>query len=312
MNNQMQPNVDVPAYTFNLVDESAWLSYFREHGYVVLKNVGNRDQVEVAKANLWDAICKRKPGVRQDDSSTWSSLSFGPGLIPWLAQSAGAWDVRGWPGVKQAFACIWSDDDLIVSMDCVLMWLPWWQNSEWRPVTEGLHLDQNPFTKPGFECVQGMVPLLPVTAASGGLEVVPGSHTDSAKVEFKKRHSEMQHGGDWCPCPDPDLEEKALLLLAEPGDLVLWDSRTVHGGHVGTGLEGSNEPELARLSVTVAMVPRRWASAEVLEKRRQGFMRGENFNHSPHEAGTSTGTFRAPVPRTYVPITLSPAQEMLL
>jgi hypothetical protein len=35
----------------------------------------------------------------------------------------------------------------------------------------GLHLDQNPFAKPGFECVQGMMPLLPVTDEVGGLQV---------------------------------------------------------------------------------------------------------------------------------------------
>ena len=57
----------------------------------------------------------------------------------------------------------------------------------------------------------------------------------------------------------------AILLLAEPGDLILWDSRTIHGGHVGSS-RPSRRPEsaeLARMSVTVCMVPRSKATPEV-------------------------------------------------
>ena len=76
-------------------------------------------------------------------------------------------------------------------------------------------------------------------------------------------------------------------MLAEPGDLILWDSRLIHGGREGErreeGREGSREEkreekseeegekneeeggknELARCSVPVCMVPREWASKEV-------------------------------------------------
>lgn len=57
------------------------------------------------------------------------------------------------------------------------------------------------------------------------------------------------------------LLRSAVLLLAEPGDLILWDSRTIHGGHVGTGAAEAND-ELARMSVTVCMVPRSRATTE--------------------------------------------------
>eukprot|EP00415_Alexandrium_ostenfeldii_P000961 UN0961 len=161
-----------------------------------------------------------------------------------------------------------------------------------------------------------MVPLLPVTDGSGGLQVVPGSHLDEAKAEFKQAHPHMRSSGDWCPCDDEDLKQRALLLHALPGDLVLWDSRTVHGGLVGTGKgDRSGEAlaaELARLSVTVSMTPRSRASDFVLERRRKGFARGESFNHVPHEAGTSSGTVRAPVRRGFRPPALTDAQLALL
>merc|ERR1719321_2184043 len=152
-----------PPYSFDLSDEARWLAQLRDHGFVVLRGVGSSDEVATAKALLWDAVCDRHPSTDRDDYSTWQWPCNEPGIVPWLAQSAGAWSVRGWPGVKRAFASIWQTEDLIVSMDCVLLWRPWWVDKQWTPRTEGLHLDQNPFHKPELECVQGMVPLLPVT-----------------------------------------------------------------------------------------------------------------------------------------------------
>mmetsp|Transcript_32547 Transcript_32547/g.44168 ORF Transcript_32547/g.44168 Transcript_32547/m.44168 type:complete len:327 (+) Transcript_32547:46-1026(+) len=302
-----------PWYVFDLADEENWLEQLKAHGFVVIRGVANADQVRAAKDLLWDAIRERFGHTIRDDPATWNFPLKESGVVPWLAQSAGAWAVRGWPGVKQAFARIWETEDLIVSMDCVLLWRPWQVQSEWRPSTEGLHLDQNPFNKPALECIQGMVPLLPVTDASGGLQVVPDSHLDEAKAEFKQTHLHMRSSGDWCPCDDEDLKQRALLLHAAPGDLVLWDSRTVHGGLVGTGNQSGEGPaELARLSATVSMTPRSRASDIVLERRRKGFTRGENFNHVPHEAGTSSGTVRAPVRRGFRPPALTDAQLALL
>eukprot|EP00746_Dinoflagellata_sp_MGD_P166697 gnl/MRDRNA2_/MRDRNA2_96772_c0_seq1.p1 gnl/MRDRNA2_/MRDRNA2_96772_c0~~gnl/MRDRNA2_/MRDRNA2_96772_c0_seq1.p1 ORF type:complete len:321 (+),score=65.01 gnl/MRDRNA2_/MRDRNA2_96772_c0_seq1:98-1060(+) len=307
--------VERPWYVFDLSDDANWLKHLRDHGFVVLRGVASGDQVCNAKGLLWDAICERFGDTKRDDPDTWNNFRLGQaGIVPWLAQSAGAWAVRGWPGVKQAFARIWETEDLIVSMDSVLLWRPWWVQSEWRPSTEGLHLDQNPFNKVALECIQGMVPLLPVTDHSGGLQVVPDSHLDKEKSEFKKRHLHMRSSGDWCPCDDEDLKQRAILLHAAPGDLVLWDARTVHGGLVGTGQcrDETTAAELARLSVTVSMTPRAWAGELVLEQRRKGFNRGESFNHVPHESGSSNGTVRAPVRRDFQPPVLTDAQRALL
>ncbi len=160
-----------------------------------------------------------------------------------------------------------------------------------------------------------MVPLLPVREATGGLQVVPGSNLDDAKTQFKLTHLHMKNIGDWCPCDDDDLREKALLVHADPGDLILWDARTVHGGLVGSGDNGQinrSPAELARLAVTVSMTPRSRANESVLERRLKGFRKGESFNHVPHEAGTSTGTVRAPVRRDFRPPELTSAQLALL
>lgn len=304
-------------YTFDLADEAAWLGHLRGKGYCVIRAVGSDEQVRTARDLLWESIRERDGGTVRGDPETWNFSVKQSGLVPWLSQTAGAWAVRGWPGVKRAFAAVWETEELIVSMDAVIVWKPWWLKKGWRPMSEGLHLDQNPFHKVGLECVQGMVPLLPVTAATGGLRVVPGSNQDEDKEEFRQEHQHMKFSGDWCPCDDDYLQKRAALLHACPGDLILWDSRTVHGGFVGSGQgegsgDGQRPAELARLAVTVAMTPRAWAGEHVLQRRLEGFRKGENFNHVPHEAGTSNGTVRAPVRRGFRPPELSEEQRALL
>ena len=75
-------------------------------------------------------------------------------------------------------------------------------------------------------------------AAKREVEVVPFSHCDESKIIFRARYPTMAGIGDWCPLSAGDpMYKDAMLLLAEPGDLILWDSRTVHGGRVGTGVK---------------------------------------------------------------------------
>ena len=58
------------------------------------------------------------------------------------------------------------------------------------------------------------------------------------------------------------MQGHGKLVKASGGDLILWDSRTVHGGLVGTGppeemstADVENTIELVRLSLPVCMAP---------------------------------------------------------
>ena len=85
----------------------------------------------------------------------------------------------------EIFAKIWDceNDELITSFDNFITYRPWWFNKingeNWRPKTMGLHCDQNPVKKKGFHCVQGMIPLFPVDTKTGGLTVIPNTHTEA-------------------------------------------------------------------------------------------------------------------------------------
>uniref|UniRef100_A0A7S2IG43 Phytanoyl-CoA dioxygenase n=1 Tax=Helicotheca tamesis TaxID=374047 RepID=A0A7S2IG43_9STRA len=311
---------------FDYQDASSWLDHLKTEGFIVIKQALCPGEVQTAIDLFWTHIENELPKsnrskadgdekpIDRNDITTWLQwrLDKRGFMTGKTAQSKGSWYVRGIPRIHDIFAKIWDEEDLLVSMDAVIAWKPWWHHSGWIPLTEGLHLDQNPFNKRDFVCVQGMVPLYDVTTTVGGLEVVPQTHTEESKDEFRKRYPQMSYSGDWCPLRRKDpLQGCGSLVLAQAGDLILWDSRTVHGGVVGTGeirKEDKHKAQLARLSIPVCMTPRSWASKEVLQQRKEAFETGACMTHWPHEVGDghSVGTF------ANVPIDLTKEQLKIL
>jgi len=297
-----------------MADNTQWIEELKLNGYCVVKNVANASEVKNAREMYWDIFEALNKGVSRNDISTWLNLNVseigttGILLEPSILHSKAAWFIRGLPNVKNSFEKIWNTSDLIVSFDALLMWKPWWENQLWIPNTEGLHIDQNPFTKPQFCSVQGMVPLYDVTPQSGGLAVVPKSHLENAKFRAEYPNWSRPTCGDFCVLSKKDpMQSHAKLVCCDAGDLILWDSRTVHGGIVGTGGTSSSTPQLARLSQTVCMTPRAWASEKVKTQRKTIFQQGKATNHWPHEVRV-TASPSGPIN----PIELTPEQLALV
>ena len=260
--------------------------------------------------------------------------------------SRAAWFVRSHPRVVAAFEAIWGTSELLASLDTPIVWRPWWLcpspsegDSAWLPKVERLHCDQNPVTKPGFHCVQGMLPVLPVDASVGGLQVVPRTHTPAHQAQLARGYPELHEndGDDWCELrPDDPLIGTGRLLQAQRGDLILWDSRLIHGGLVGAGPASlvtsasrggdhgrgghaaavtGEAPRLARASFTVCMTPRERASAEVQRLRERAHAEGTTLTHWPHTfaAHTLQDTAGGGIPeRAHMPLELTPEQRRLL
>lgn len=178
-------------------------------------------------------------------------------------------------------------------MDTSLVWRnamyePERQN--WKPKTTGIHCDQNPFWKTGRQCIQGMIPYFHVNKQIGGLALVPGSATDDCQEQLRQRYPEKQKNkSDWLKLAEDDsFQGQERLVKLEPGDLLLWDSRTIHGGVVGPGYSEEHPPvtpcDFARLSLTICMTPKKWASDKMLIKRRNWFEKGYPLNHWPHDS----------------------------
>jgi ectoine hydroxylase-related dioxygenase (phytanoyl-CoA dioxygenase family) len=145
------------------------------------------------------------------------------------------WDARTEPEVLSTFSKIWNTPDLLVSFDGINITLPVLRTS---PLPQRWpHQDQDSRIR-GFQCAQGILNICENGPKDGGLVVMKGSH--KLNDEFFKCHS-MDKKEKWGKVPDDWhgfdedevswFEEKGCEIVkveVGPGDLVIWDSRTVH------------------------------------------------------------------------------------
>ena len=88
-----------------------------------------------------------------------------------------------------------------------------------------MHVDQGR-TLRGMQCIQGLVTLTDVTEETGGFCCIPRSH--HCHDELMDTYSANDDNYMKIPSDCPRLQEPHALLRARAGDLVLWDSRTIH------------------------------------------------------------------------------------
>jgi hypothetical protein len=209
-------------------------------------------------------------------------------------QSEFQWHLRTLPNVKRAFASVWGTDKLITSFDGANVFRPWSEHSDRKTRGGWYHVDQGKGKAGRKCCVQGLVTLTDATASTGGLVLLPGSHHDHVGVVARNGSFSF---GDFIPLitQDPLLSRgPAALVCAKAGDLILWDSRTVHcntpgldnvvdGGVDDNSANRQDEHELVRMVGYVCMTPARWATYDVLARRRAAFAAKQTTSHWPHD-----------------------------
>ncbi|VUC20756.1 unnamed protein product [Clonostachys rosea] len=194
------------------------------------------------------------------------------------------WDARQETGVLDAFSRLWGTDKLLVSFDSLNVTFPNRLDVPRRQPWE--HIDQSPL-KRGVHCVQGIINLSPSGPEDGGLVVYPRSHRyndelfDSMSVEDKQ---------SWLPLKDIYFFKKEQLdwfhergvkahkVCAEPGDLILWDSRTIHYG--SDPMDSSSQ---IRTAIYAAYTPASMASPDQLALKKQVFEKYGGTTHWPHD-----------------------------
>ena len=309
-----------------LEEEETWKSELEREGFTVIRAVAGEEEVEKARALTWEWLESLDTEIKREEPDTWTDEAWPdwPGLKKYgTCKSQGAahlgatWYLRGLPRLKEVFTRFWGTEELIVSLDGMIIWRPWSEQEDRRPANLRLHADQSPVGKPGFHCLQGMLPLFPVTPSSGGTVLVPRSHLMAA--ELMERHPAWTERPrqDFCALhPSDPLQGEEVLVPLMPGDLLLWDSRLVHGAKVGSNYfsdgEGVDSAILARTSMCVTMGPRDKASSEVLTKRKQSVHKGWHFTHWPWETPRTFGEVRGQDKQKYRVPELSTDQLKLL
>ena len=260
------------------------LDHLESEGYVVIANALSSTEADQALDLTWDYLQSLGTGVDRNNVDTWGDdqwpINVHGGIIPsqGVGQSAAQWFIRSAPEVKKAFAAVWDDDDLLVSFDGMALWRPTDVDPSWATDRGGawLHIDQHPVGRPGRQCVQGAVTLTPTSPDIGGNIVVPGSHKWFADipVRYADRLAPIPELQDHFRFPkdDPHLQETPPLMAhMEAGDMMLWDSRTVHCSSPGPQTALATDltaPELTRVASLVCMMPRAHSNEEVIAHRR--------------------------------------------
>ncbi|KIV99694.1 uncharacterized protein PV09_08627 [Verruconis gallopava] len=268
-----------------------WRDEFHKNGCVLIKNVISKERAAYYAQKQLDWLKKFDLGFDENDESTWTAehlpVSFKGGMYfsYGSAHEKMAWEARMEPKVIEIFEQLWETKELIVSFDGMNISLPRRKDLQWSPWP---HTDQNQRRK-GMQAVQGLLNYAPNGDKDGGLVLMKGS----AKLfdEFFKVKRESYAHED---APPPELEYMDLFLFSdkdvkwfeergcelikinmEPGDFVLWDSRTMHYAKLPEGNQ-------IRHAQYICMTPRKFASEQTIKLRKECFDNFYGTTHWPH------------------------------
>ncbi|MDA7727004.1 phytanoyl-CoA dioxygenase family protein [Pseudomonadales bacterium] len=259
------------------------IDYLDEHGYVVIASALTNDEAATAVSKLWDYLEALGTGINRNDPNTWDNerwpTAVHGGILPGhgIGQCDAQWYIRDVPNVRQSFAAVWDTEELLVSFDGVSLWRPWSFNPEWKTGLGGswLHIDQHPLGRPGKQCVQGLVNLLPTTPNTGGNVVIPGSHMmhDQISELYTERLARIPAQIDHFRFPNNDpllADSNPITCHMEAGDLLLWDSRTIHCSSPPTNTDAvaPDKNALIRAISLICMMPRSKSNEDVILRRK--------------------------------------------
>ncbi|KAH0312465.1 hypothetical protein KCU71_g7282, partial [Aureobasidium melanogenum] len=255
--------------------QADWYKDLVEDGYAVVKGAVPREKAEECVNQMHSWLENFNLGYDRNDPSSVNKDKLplinekGMCMHYGISHEDFVWKIRSEPAVVDAFAKVYQDEDLIVSFDAINFGFP--NRKDLQANKPWPHQDQDPL-KPGFRCLQGLVNLLPNGPDDGGLIVCKGAHKYSEEYheQFKDEEPIPTWTNEWYGFKDTGmqwLKEKGcewVKVCAEPGDLLLWDSRTPHYNLSPTG-------ETPRFCVYTCYMPVVDASPEDLLRKKDAF-----------------------------------------
>ncbi|KAJ5721730.1 uncharacterized protein N7483_009664 [Penicillium malachiteum] len=217
-----------------------WRNDFFKKGYIVVKWEIPRERAVQYRERAMDWFQKFDFGFDINDKSKWTEdhlpVTMNAGMIMGycVTHEKWVWEARCEPGVIEPFAQLWGTDELLVSFDALKITLPGRKDTKWTPWP---HVDRAPTPK-GLACAQDIINLSEAGPLDGGLQLLQGS--SELFEQFFKEHPPKPKADDapgqfdWYRFTLEDVkwfEDHGCNLIkvdAEPGDVIIWDSRTVH------------------------------------------------------------------------------------
>jgi hypothetical protein len=257
------------------------------NGYAVVKGVIPLERAKSLQQRAFSWLQSFSSAFSLTDQSTWVNANLPVQSKINTFNTYGVvhekfmWDARTEPLVLDTFAKIYGTPDLLVSFDALNITLP---NRADRPSNgKWPHVDQSPL-RPGRQCVQGIINLSTAGPLDGSLMVIPRSHLAVEEFFATQTKREDWNSRDFYAFSPEQmawfdaLDMQAIKVLAEPGDLILWDSRTVHWGG-----EPEKESERIRTVIYASYAPAKLATKETLEAKAAVFNAWGATTHWAHD-----------------------------
>ena len=230
-------------------------NFWRENGYIVIKNAVPREQAAQTAAFLWEFEDK-KP----NDKETWYTQAraemqmkelAGTGMVE-VYNNQHLWNNRQTQKVYDAFVDIWGTEKLWVTIDRANLNFPMRPGHEYKGF---IHWDYDPETKP--QNVQGVLALADQTDENmGGFQCIPWLYRnyDTWKLTQPEDRNHFK--------PDvTGLEDKIVKVPMEAGDLLIFNSSQPHG------IRANNSGDKVRIAQYISMMPAQEDNASLKEWR---------------------------------------------
>jgi Phytanoyl-CoA dioxygenase (PhyH) len=245
------------------------LDFFDEHGYVVLSNAIDEDQVHRTRQEICDHLqvaqpiwpCRGRRGKKQckrrtkaNDCESWykSAGVTNIGFVE-LYHGEAMWSNRQQQKLYAAFAQLYRSERLLVSLDRCCFKPP--VRSDFR--SPGfVHWDLDPWRRRASMELQGVLALTDqLTPADGGFHCVPGFHRridewlETHPNTNEKASLAFEHGGRSVNVPKKYLAEMRVETVPlRAGDMVIWRRKLPHGN-------GENTSSVPRMCQYITYVP---------------------------------------------------------
>ncbi|MGR3810754.1 phytanoyl-CoA dioxygenase family protein [Jiulongibacter sp. NS-SX5] len=233
---------EATADSLRVLTEEQW-KFWRENGYVVIKNAVPREQALETAAFLWEFEDKDP-----NDKSTWYTAPraemqmkelAGTGMVE-VYNNQHLWNNRQMQRVYDAFVDIWGTEKLWVTIDRANLNFPMRPGHEYKAF---IHWDYDPETKP--QQVQGVLALADQTDENmGGFQCIPWLYRnyDTWKLTQPEDRNHFQ--------PDTTgLEDKIVKVPLEAGDLLIFNSSEPHG------IRANRSEDKVRIAQYISMMP---------------------------------------------------------
>jgi len=217
--------------------------FWKEQGYVVIKNAVSREQAEQTAAFIWEFEDKNP-----NDKNTWYTAPraemkmkelTGTGMVE-VYNNQYLWNNRQTKKVYDAFVDIWGTDKLWVTIDRANLNFPIRPGHEYKGF---IHWDYDPDTKP--QNVQGVLALADQTDEHmGGFQCIPWlfKNYDTWKLTQPEDRDHFK--------PDTTgLEDKIVKVPMEAGDLLIFNSSEPHG------IRPNRSEDKVRIAQYISMMP---------------------------------------------------------